>query len=229
MTDRRAVGVWVPALHELVKSLKIAEVETWLLPLDPEVNGDAFQLLAPFSIFSAHVEKTYGARIREAVGRDVLIVARHRPCTTDYDGGWRRDFLSEIKAPLNKERYTVKLLPKEEDFVEPSYLEQGLLVETGEGSLSEIIAAVGKVFGVTPEEIVAYGRARRVAVPRHIAVYLSRTHTGASYPQLRRSFGGRNHTSILRSYKSAEELLKNDPALRGRLELARRMLVGAAA
>lgn len=228
MTDDSAVEMWVSALHELAKPLEIAEVEAWLLPLDPEFRNGAFCLIAPFSVFAARVEKIYGTRIRAALGRDVRFVFRNASCPTEYDSGWRRVFLASCKAPLGKERYTIKLLPREEDFAAPSEGEQDSLLKRGEETIDAIIGAVAKVFGVVPDELIAQGRKRRVAVPRHMAVYLSRTRTSASYPQLGHAFGDRNHTSIMRSFDSAKALLEQEPVLRGKLELVRRLLAAGA-
>lgn len=224
MTDVRAVRAWVPVLRELANSLKVSELETWLLPLDPELSHDAFRLLAPFSVFSAHVEKTYGARICAAAGREVLFAARHRPCATDYDGGWRGAFLAEIKAPLSKERYTIRLLPKEGDCVVPSGCEEGKLLDGRGETLDAIIEAVAKVFGVTPGELKAEGKGRRIVEPRHVAVYLGKKRARASYPELGRVFGDRHHTSMIRSFRSAKAMLDEDPVLRGKMILVERKL-----
>ena len=51
---------------------------------------------------------------------------------------------------------------------------------------------------------------KSVAVPRQIAMYLSKGLTHASLPEIGRSFGGKHHSTVIHSIKKIEELRKND-------------------
>ena len=51
---------------------------------------------------------------------------------------------------------------------------------------------------------------KSVAMPRQIAMYLSKGLTHASLPEIGRSFGGKHHSTVIHSIKKIEELRKND-------------------
>ena len=56
-------------------------------------------------------------------------------------------------------------------------------------------------------------RAREVARPRQVAMYLSKHLTEASLPEIGRQFGGKHHTTVLHSVEKIEETRKNDKDL----------------
>lgn len=45
---------------------------------------------------------------------------------------------------------------------------------------------------------------------RHVAMYLARTLTRASYPELGRAFGNRHHTTVISAVASVESLRAKD-------------------
>jgi chromosomal replication initiator protein len=47
-----------------------------------------------------------------------------------------------------------------------------------------------------------------VAMPRQIAMYLSKSLTNASLPEIGRSFGGKHHSTVIHSIKKVEEMRK---------------------
>ena len=51
---------------------------------------------------------------------------------------------------------------------------------------------------------------KSVAIPRQIAMYLSKTLTHASLPEIGRSFGGKHHSTVIYSVKKIGELRKKD-------------------
>src|SRR5215207_6957243 len=51
---------------------------------------------------------------------------------------------------------------------------------------------------------------KSIALPRQIAMYLCKTLTHASLPEIGRSFGGKHHTTVIHSIKKIEELRKRD-------------------
>ena len=73
------------------------------------------------------------------------------------------------------------------------------LFPAGEGVLSiEIIQSeVCRYYGVTLGEMTGDKRTRRIVRPRQVAMYLSRELTDASLPAIGRSFGGRDHTTVM--------------------------------
>jgi chromosomal replication initiator protein len=52
---------------------------------------------------------------------------------------------------------------------------------------------------------------KSVAMPRQVAMYLCKSLTNASLPEIGRSFGGKHHSTVIHSIKKVEELRKSDP------------------
>ena len=53
---------------------------------------------------------------------------------------------------------------------------------------------------------------KSVAKPRQIAMYLCKSLTHASLPEIGRSFGGKHHSTVIHSIRKVEEHRKNDSA-----------------
>jgi chromosomal replication initiator protein len=90
------------------------------------------------------------------------------------------------------------------------------LLATSRSSVSAdaIIEAVARRYQLELAEL--RGRSRRAAVarPRQIAMYLLRSETGASLPQIGALLGGRDHTTVLYGCDRIEDLLAEDESLR---------------
>ena len=67
-------------------------------------------------------------------------------------------------------------------------------------------------------------RARAVARPRQIAMYLSKQLTSKSLPEIGRTFGGRDHTTVMHAVSRIEELSIEDSLLADDIELLKRTL-----
>jgi chromosomal replication initiator protein len=67
-------------------------------------------------------------------------------------------------------------------------------------------------------------RARRVARPRQVAMYLSRKLTTRSLPEIGRRFGGRDHTTVLHACRRVETLCGEDEAFRLQVEFLKTLL-----
>jgi len=68
-----------------------------------------------------------------------------------------------------------------------------------------------EAFGLTRDELLSHSRAARLAWPRQVAMYLAREHTTETLPAIGRSFGGRNHTTVLYAYRRTAARLATDP------------------
>ena len=67
-------------------------------------------------------------------------------------------------------------------------------------------------------------RARQIARPRQIAMYLSKNLTSLSYPEIGRKFGNRDHTTIMHAVKKIEDVIKLDPELSDDIQILKSML-----
>ena len=52
-------------------------------------------------------------------------------------------------------------------------------------------------FGITVEDLVSTRRDKRIAIPRHVAMYLCRTLTNTSYPDIGKAFGGKHYSTVM--------------------------------
>ena len=60
----------------------------------------------------------------------------------------------------------------------------------------------------------SHRRTANLVRPRQIAMYLSRSLTAASLPEIGRRMGGRDHTTVLHGYRKITRLLETDVELR---------------
>ena len=91
-------------------------------------------------------------------------------------------------------------------------------------TIDEIQRRVAEHFNIRLSEMTSERRARAVARPRQIAMYLAKQLTTRSLPEIGRKFGGRDHTTVMHAVRKIEELTLGDRALAEDVELLRRML-----
>ncbi len=77
-------------------------------------------------------------------------------------------------------------------------------------TIDEIQRHVSAHFNIRQAEMVSARRARAVARPRQIAMYLSKQLTPRSLPEIGRRFGGRDHTTVIHAVKQIEKLRASD-------------------
>jgi chromosomal replication initiator protein len=93
-------------------------------------------------------------------------------------------------------------------------------------TIDEIQKAVAEHFTIKMAEMTSSRRARIVARPRQVAMYLAKQLTSRSLPEIGRKFGGRDHTTVMHAVKRIEELIASDRAIAEDVEVLRRMLQG---
>lgn len=91
-------------------------------------------------------------------------------------------------------------------------------------TIEEIQKRVAEHFNIRLSEMYSSRRARAVARPRQIAMYLAKQLTARSLPEIGRKFGGRDHTTVMHAVRKVEELKATDNGFSEDVELLRRML-----
>jgi chromosomal replication initiator protein len=91
-------------------------------------------------------------------------------------------------------------------------------------TIDEIIRKVADHYNLRMSDLLSARRARQVARPRQVAMYLAKTLTSRSLPDIGRRFGGRDHTTVIHAVRKVEELKKTDSQIAEDVELLRRML-----
>jgi chromosomal replication initiator protein len=78
-------------------------------------------------------------------------------------------------------------------------------------SIEMIQQMVAERFSLRPSEIKAKNNSKSIAVPRQVAMYLCKTLTDASLPEIGKGFGGKHHSTVIHSIRKIEQLRKTDP------------------
>jgi len=93
-------------------------------------------------------------------------------------------------------------------------------------SIDEIQTKVSEHYRIRKAEMTSARRAREVARPRQVAMYLSKQLTPRSLPEIGRRFGGRDHTTVIHAVRRIEQLRSEDQELDNDIRLLTRQLEG---
>jgi chromosomal replication initiator protein len=91
-------------------------------------------------------------------------------------------------------------------------------------TIEEIQKRVAEHWNIRLTDMTSARRARAVARPRQVAMYLAKQLTSRSLPEIGRKFGNRDHTTVMHAVSRIGELMAADPAFAEDVELLRRML-----
>ncbi len=91
-------------------------------------------------------------------------------------------------------------------------------------NIDDIQRKVAEHYNIRLADMMGPKRARNVARPRQIAMYLSKQLTSRSLPEIGRRFGGRDHTTIMHGVRKIEELLVEDSSMVEDIAVLKRML-----
>jgi chromosomal replication initiator protein len=91
-------------------------------------------------------------------------------------------------------------------------------------SIDEIQSRVSDHYRIRKAEMTSARRAREVARPRQVAMYLSKQLTPRSLPEIGRRFGGRDHTTVIHAVRQIEKLRAQDAELDADIRLLTRQL-----
>jgi len=81
-----------------------------------------------------------------------------------------------------------------------------------------IIKYVANFFSLKPSDLKSRNNSRLIANPRQIAMYLCRSLTNSSLPQIGKSFGGKHHSTVIHSIRKVETMRKKDAAFNTEIE-----------
>ena len=91
-------------------------------------------------------------------------------------------------------------------------------------TIEEIQRRVAEHWNIRLTDMSSARRARAVARPRQVAMYLAKQLTSRSLPEIGRKFGNRDHTTVMHAVSRISELMQADSAFAEDVELLRRML-----
>jgi chromosomal replication initiator protein len=91
-------------------------------------------------------------------------------------------------------------------------------------TIEEIQKRVAEHYNIRLTDMSSARRARAVARPRQVAMYLAKQLTSRSLPEIGRKFGNRDHTTVMHACSRIADLMQRDSAFAEDVELLRRML-----
>jgi chromosomal replication initiator protein len=90
--------------------------------------------------------------------------------------------------------------------------------------IEDIQRVVARQYNVSRSDLLSSRRTANVVRPRQVAMYLAKTLTLRSLPEIGRRFGGRDHTTVLHAVRKIEGLVGNDVSLAEEIEVLKRQL-----
>jgi chromosomal replication initiator protein len=90
--------------------------------------------------------------------------------------------------------------------------------------IEDIQRVVARHYSVSRSDLLSARRTANVVRPRQVAMYLAKTMTLRSLPEIGRRFGGRDHTTVLHAVRKIEHLVGNDQGLSDEIEGLKRQL-----
>jgi chromosomal replication initiator protein len=133
----------------------------------------------------------------------------------------------ELEGALNRISAHTQLVRRDLTLETTQELLQDLLrANDRRVTIDEIQRRVAEHFNIKMGEMTSSRRARVVARPRQVAMYLAKQLTQRSLPEIGRRFGGRDHTTVMHAVKKIEELTAIDQSLADDVEMLHRSLGG---
>ena len=93
-------------------------------------------------------------------------------------------------------------------------------------TVDQIQKTVAEHYGLKQADLISERRARAVARPRQVAMWLAKQITTRSLPDIGRRFGGRDHTTVLHAVRRIEALKGEDAAIARDVDVLLRKLRG---
>ena len=131
-----------------------------------------------------------------------------------------RKNIRELEGSLNKVVAYSQLTGQPVDIELVNMALSDLVRRPDKVTVDQVVDAVCRYYKVSDDAMSSSSRSRTIAYPRQVAMYLARTETDASLPQIGARLGNRDHTTILYGYeKIAKEVERDDSIRRDTLEI----------
>lgn len=128
------------------------------------------------------IAESIPTNIRELEGSLIRVVAMSQLTNKEISLSLARDTLKDLLPTSPNKRISIDMIQKE----------------------------VCKTFGLAMSELKGDRRSQNIVFPRQISMYLSRELTDSSLPQIGRSFGGRDHSTVIHSCDKISRLIKEE-------------------
>lgn len=160
---------------------------------------------------------------------------KQEPETKPYKPFWEQQVEETTIVPSESvdhwaERQKKIPLPElKPEFKEPwfSIVDEFEPLEPRRPSVDQVVRVVAARYGITKIDILSIRRHAKIVRPRMIAIYLARTMTLRSFPEIGRRMGDRDHTTILHSVRKIERLIGSFPAIAAEVESLKAEILSA--
>ena len=120
-------------------------------------------------------------------------------------------------SKLNAQPVTLEMAEREvRDLIRPQ--------EPKRIKIEDIQRVVARQYNVSRSDLLSSRRTANVVRPRQVAMYLAKTLTLRSLPEIGRRFGGRDHTTVLHAVRKIEALVAKDTTLSEEVDSLKRQL-----
>ncbi len=122
--------------------------------------------------------------------------------------------IRELVGALNRIVSFARIYNKTPNLSETKIVLKDLLNLSENRVTTDLIQSlVCKFYKISKTEMLSSRRSRYLVRPRQIAIYLTKILTSKSLPEIGRDFSNRDHTTVIHSIKTIENLKKDDPEL----------------
>src|SRR5271157_1815963 len=129
----------------------------------------------------------------------------------DYIAEHLRSSVRELEGAIHSVIVHALLTGKRLDMVLAKAALRDTIHHTAQAiGLRDVERVVCQLFQIDPEALKSDSRARALAYPRMLAMYLARKHTGAAYSEIGRHFGDRNHSTVISADKKVQGWLRDE-------------------
>lgn len=141
-----------------------------------------------------------------------------------------RSSIRELEGAFNKLVAYAQLMDKAITVeLAETMLVEALRASARRITIDEIQKMCAAHFRIDASEMRSQRRARAVARPRQVAMYLAKKLTPRSLPEIGRIFGGRDHSTVIHAVKTIEAMRIDNPELDADIRVLQRRLEGGGA
>ena len=135
--------------------------------------------------------------------------------------------IRELEGSLNRLKAYADLIGRPITLELCNEVLQDVFVKPGKREVTAqiIMQVVAEYYSITVDDLIRPTRRREYAVPRQVAMYLTRDLTNMSLPQIGQSFGGRDHSTVLHACNTVAANMKKTPSLSSVISDIRSMAV----
>lgn len=122
-----------------------------------------------------------------------------------------RQNVRELEGALNKVIAVAKLNDKK---ITPALVKKSLQIYSNDNETltpDTIIQYIADFYKLTPARLKEKNNSASIVLPRQVAMFLCKTLTVLSYPEIGRAFGKKHHTTVIYAVEKIRKRIKDDP------------------